>query len=228
LHGARDAAGAAGLFLGDVGVHEGVHARELQRGEEPKYERLRDDEPDRCAHADGREQDNEQTEDDGVGNQYGTVAKAPQNGRHRHLQAHGGHGLGHHEEAGLNRRKPEADLVKEWKEEGDSADAQAGEITAADRRAKGSNAKQGQPEERKLGPGRSQSVRVRRAAEITNRPSMARPLSVCSPNTSSTYDSSAMPEPKRMSPMVSSGWEIHDNPGDAARPDTDRAGPSGC
>ena len=36
-------------------------------------------------------------------------------------------------------------------------------------------------------------------------PEFRRVLSVCSPNISSTYDSSAMPEPNRMSPTISSG-----------------------
>src|SRR5439155_4214422 len=112
---------------------------------------------------DGGEQDNEQTQNQGVGNQYAAISKAPQNARHRHLEAHGGQRLGHHEKAGLNRRKPEDHLVKQRKEEGDSADAQTGEKAPADRRAKGPNTKQAQPEQRKLGARSPQSVTGKRS-----------------------------------------------------------------
>src|ERR1051326_1564531 len=44
LRRAGDGTGAAGLFLGDVGVSERVHAGVLQRGEEPEDKRLRSEE----------------------------------------------------------------------------------------------------------------------------------------------------------------------------------------
>src|SRR5579872_142958 len=77
LHRARDGASTACLLLGDVGVRKRIHTRILQRGKEPKDKRLRDDKPYWCSHADRREQDNEYTEDQGVGNQYSAITKTP-------------------------------------------------------------------------------------------------------------------------------------------------------
>ena len=158
LHGAGDGTRAAGLFLGDVGIDQRVHAGVLQRAEEPEAERLHHDQPDRRAHSDGCEKQNEQTEDHGVRNQYATIAKAGQNSRHGHLQAHGGDRLRHHEQTGLNRSEPEADLVEERKDERDSADAQAREEAAAHCRAEGANAKQAQRQQWKRGLRRMQSI----------------------------------------------------------------------
>ena len=132
-----------------------VYCSELKN---PKQNACSHDEPDRRAHSDGREKQNEQTEDHGVGNQHAAVAKAGQNSRHGHLQAHGGNRLRHHEQAGLNGREPEANLVEERKDERDSADAQAGEEAAAHRRAEGANAKQAQSQQGKRGLRRMQSI----------------------------------------------------------------------
>ena len=116
----------------------------MQRSEEPVDEYLRDDQPHRRAYADGREEHNEQPDDHGVGNQYAAITKAPQNARHRQLEAHGRRRLGRHEETGLDRRKSQAHLIEERKKKRNSANAQAGEKAAADRRAKGANAKKRQ------------------------------------------------------------------------------------
>ena len=151
LHRAGDGAGAARLFLGDIGIDKRVHACVLQRREEPVEEHLHHDEPHRRAHPDGRKKQDEQADDHGVGNQHGAVAEAGQNSRHRHLQAHGSDRLRHHQQAGLNRREPQANLIQERKEKRDAANAKAGEETAAHRRAKCADAKQGQTQQGKCG-----------------------------------------------------------------------------
>ena len=142
----------------DVGIDQRVHAGILQRAEEPVAECQNHDEPNRRAHSDGREKPDEQPENHGVGNQHGAVAEAAQNARHGHLQAHRGDGLRHHEQAGLNGSEPQAHLIEQRKNERDSADAQAGEETAAHRRAEGANAKQAQREQWKLDLRRVQPV----------------------------------------------------------------------
>ena len=70
------------------------------------------------------------------------IADAVQNFRHEEFRAHGGDRLGHDEQAGLDRREPEADLVEERQEKRHAADAEPGEEAAADGRAEGADAEQ--------------------------------------------------------------------------------------
>jgi len=141
LHGAGDGTGAARLLLGDFGVDQSVHAGVLQRSEESVGEHFRHDQPHRRALADGCEEQDQQADDQGVRDEHGTVSEGCKNARHRQLEAHGGDGLGHHEKAGLDGRESEAHLIQKRKQKWDTANAEAREKAAADRRAKGSKPK---------------------------------------------------------------------------------------
>jgi hypothetical protein len=62
------------------------------------------------------------------------------------------------QQAGLDRRKSQADLVEQGKQERNSANAQPGQKTAAHRCPKRANAKQRQPEQRIFIIGGVQSI----------------------------------------------------------------------
>ena len=102
LHGAGDAAGGAGLLLVGVGVDQGVHAGVLERGEGSIEEGEEDDRPDGGVEADGREEQEKQAEDEGVRDEDPAVAEGGEEAGHEGFHAHGGDGLRHDEEAGLD------------------------------------------------------------------------------------------------------------------------------
>src|SRR5579863_1915335 len=148
LERAGDGARAAGLIFFDVCVNQGVHAGVLERGEKTVAEKLEKDQPERGIRADGRKKDNHQANDDGVGDQHCAVAETREDFGHGHLKAHGRERLRHHHEAGLDGRETKPNLVEQGKEEGNAADADAGDEPARHRGAKGAQAQKGEAQER--------------------------------------------------------------------------------
>src|ERR1700677_4918970 len=93
-----------------------------------------------------------------MGNQNGAVTEALQDPSRDDFEAHGGEGLGHDEQPGLNGGKPKTHLIEQGKEKGNSTEAEASEKTANDGGAKGSEMKQVQSQQGKFNPRRPQAV----------------------------------------------------------------------
>lgn len=150
LRRAGDGAGHAGVLVRDVGIGERVHAGVLERGEGSVAEREQHDEPDGRVSSDGGEEAEEDSNDDGVGDENGAVADAADKLDHEHLQAHGGESLRHDEQTGLHRRVSEADLVEKRKKKWDAADSETREEAAADGSAEGSDGEEAELQQREL------------------------------------------------------------------------------
>ena len=103
LHGAGDGTGGAGLLLVGVGVDQGVHAGVLQRGEGSVEEGEKDDRPDVGMESDGSEEEQQDAEDEGIRDEHPAVADGGEQAGHEGFHAHRGKGLGHDEQAGLDR-----------------------------------------------------------------------------------------------------------------------------
>ena len=95
---------------------------------------MRDDLGHGAAGADRHEEHDDDPDRERVDEQHAPVAEPREDPRHQHLQAHGGQGLGHDQEARLDRRVAEAELVEERQEERHPADAEAGGEAPGDRR----------------------------------------------------------------------------------------------
>ena len=132
LRRAGDGTGHAGVLVWDVGIGERVHAGVLERGEGSVTEREQHDEPDGRVSSDGGEEAEEDSNDDGVGDENGAVADAADELDHDHLQAHGGESLRHDQQTGLHRRVPKADLIQQRKKKWDAADSETCEEASAD------------------------------------------------------------------------------------------------
>src|SRR5262245_58599265 len=102
--------------------------------------------PDRRPGADGRKEHDEDADDDCVRDEDAAVAEASEDRRQDCLEADGRHRLRHHEEARLDGGEAEPDLVEEWEEKWDSAEAEAREEAARDRHAEGSDPKESEVE----------------------------------------------------------------------------------
>ena len=98
--------------------------------------------------ADGGEEHDDEADADGVREQHGAVAEALEDARHEDLEGHGRDGLRHDEQAGLDGRVAEADLVQQRQEERHAAHPETGDEAAADGRAQGADAKEAQALER--------------------------------------------------------------------------------
>ena len=126
---------------------------------------------------------------------------SPRTGRQNSFHAHGPQCLRHDEKPRLDGCVAEARLIEQRQQEWHATDAEPGEQPAADGDAEGANCRgaavaKGDTEA-------SSHAASSRSNNASDRPSMlaiSRPLRVCSPKTSSTYDSSAIPEPNRISP----------------------------
>ena len=82
---AANAASHTGLFGSEVGKHERVTARVVQRHEKPETERLREDEPAGSCGGNGGKKRDEHAESHGVKHENAPVAKSVEDARHYHL-----------------------------------------------------------------------------------------------------------------------------------------------
>ena len=142
LHGAGDGTAVARLRFGEVGVSQSVHAGVLHRSENSVHEGLKHDDPNGGLDANRGKQKKKQTQDDGIGNEEPAIAQPLQNPSDKGFAAHRAKSLRHDHESRLNGGKTQSYLVEKRQEERHAANANAGEETAADGRAKRSNSEQ--------------------------------------------------------------------------------------
>ncbi len=150
LLGDRDQRGrAAHASVVDLGIGDGVEARELERAEEAADDQHPDDPGERHARREGRVSRHDRRADQRVDHERAAEAEAPQDDRDHRLHAHGADHVRQGDQPRLEGGEVEAELEEERQQERDRADARPEDEAAEDRGPQGRELQQRQVEHRR-------------------------------------------------------------------------------